>query len=581
MINVLFSILFTISSLVQDYTIKDQINDSLRFEGTVVRVSEDTMYKGILYDKAFHMYKGYFDKEYNPFHYREEFGVFGEHNDTNYGNLVVNESEWEVSHYLYEKNSEKEYNRNHDIIGLKPLRFEKKYSAKRGRWDIVWKIEFDKNHKCQCSTKYDKKGYFYNAEKMETEPIVYTVGYFCIVFGGVFLFLWPFHRFWPDVFSPLVLAIISLLFSILFFICFSRYEREQIINIIVAFSILFFCINPIKSRVVRNCLQFFICTALFSFTCIFCFVHTSGVLKLGDESKISVSWAPGTDFIKRVYIKEMFHDFMPVPIKNDKNQYTLYMNRLEFSEADFGIITDDLFSLLGVLFNKEPLVEISYRECQLLIEKLNKITGVVFDMPTVNEWECATNGTNYYRSSSKLDPVSVGISNKYGLVHIVSNAAEYASNYYPDVKILSLDADTLINSYDFVAFCVGDSIGNHRKCYVDKNSNESTYLGIPITFRLVYRPNNIGRRHFNIKGRLRSDKNNDTLPKDILLISLNGEKVRQLPNYETFQERLIESRYGKKTIEAIDLSTQENISLSFPEGIEFYDFVPEFWFEGL
>ena len=91
---------------------------------------------------------------------------------------------------------------------------------------------------------------------------------------------------------------------------------------------------------------------------------------------------------------------------------------------------------------------------------------------------------------------------------------------------------------------------------------------------MTYTPN------FIIKGFLREDVSCDTLPTTIRLLSLNGKRVHDIPDYETFEELVMESRYDKKQITAIDIITQSYKSLTLPKGIELYDFYPAFWFEG-
>lgn len=155
---------------------------------------------------------------------------------------------------------------------------------------------------------------------------------------------------------------------------------------------------------------------------------------------------------------------------------------------------------------------------------------------------------------------------------------EYTSNYHTGNYRLGLAADTLIRSYNNVvvtgsAYECMDSIS---LSVVNKNIRDG-FVG----FRLVYRPNDIGARTFFIMGYLRSDKKYSNLPSKIKLVSIDNYYVKNLDNYESFEELLIECRFKNRTIKAVDLSNNKEFIFHHPMGFEYYDFEPQFSFVGL
>ena len=71
------------------------------------------------------------------------------------------------------------------------------------------------------------------------------------------------------------------------------------------------------------------------------------------------------------------------------------------------------------------------------------------------------------------------------------------------------------------------------------------------------------------------------LPQTILLVSINSKQINTFPNYESFEEYMIEHIREPKIIEAMNYETQKNETFNVPAGLGFYDFVPIFTFEGI
>lgn len=73
---------------------------------------------------------------------------------------------------------------------------------------------------------------------------------------------------------------------------------------------------------------------------------------------------------------------------------------------------------------KNPVENVSWKDCQAFIKKLNKLTGEVFRLPTEAEWEYAARGgqktRNYkYAGSNNLDEVAWYTENSHGRTYLV------------------------------------------------------------------------------------------------------------------------------------------------------------------
>ena len=101
--------------------------------------------------------------------------------------------------------------------------------------------------------------------------------------------------------------------------------------------------------------------------------------------------------------------------------------------------------------NQRPVEKVSWDDCQEFIEKLNRLTGKNFRLPTEAEWEYAARGGNKSRgykysgsnnpdavawyddnSGSKTHPVAQKQSNESGLYDMSGNIWEWCSERYGD-----------------------------------------------------------------------------------------------------------------------------------------------------
>ena len=101
--------------------------------------------------------------------------------------------------------------------------------------------------------------------------------------------------------------------------------------------------------------------------------------------------------------------------------------------------------------NRRPVENVSWNDCQEFIEKLNRLTGKNFRLPTEAEWEYAARGGNksrgykysgsnnpdavawyYYNSGYETHPVAQKQSNESGLYDMSGNVYEWCSDWYGD-----------------------------------------------------------------------------------------------------------------------------------------------------
>ena len=119
------------------------------------------------------------------------------------------------------------------------------------------------------------------------------------------------------------------------------------------------------------------------------------------------------------------------------------------------IVSESGWSTYGVGDNY-PMYDISYNDCQEFINKLNKLTGKKFRLPTEAEWEYAARGGNKSRgykyagsndigrvawycdnSGSKTHPVGTKQANELGLYDMSGNVWEWCQDWYGDYSSLS------------------------------------------------------------------------------------------------------------------------------------------------
>ncbi|MBO7074730.1 MAG: hypothetical protein J6W12_07470 [Bacteroidales bacterium] len=579
-------IFILIQSVIQHVIVPDTtvfLSDG-RFKGQLVVVNEDTLYKGTIRDNKFNTGRGYWDLNWDKLHLYIINGA-GDiiYRNNSYDNDIASKSCWFWELLEINRSSLKKCSWTEWLVGDEDDRWirYKTYKPKTREWQI---ISFIENTDYANGIKYSDD-FLHDWDWTSDDNIMWNLALSIILIWGLYMLLTPIsgnHRY-------LIPNKVSIIIGIVLFVgyCFlDRFTRKQMITpIIIAsvFYILYLFINNDRIKQITLLLSFVFLIGGESYQ----FFILKDTAYLHDGKKVQLNWRRGTDVIKRMRIKRIINNMIPIHIPDsDGNlKYTVYINKYEFTNGDKGIVSDALF---GCINSKRPLYNISYREAQLLTENMCKLTGLKFDLPTLDEFNCAKKDEYSYEYYADEKKVNNGKPNAYGLYHMTSNVPEYTSSYSNMKTKIGLAGDTLIKSYDYVFvdggvyICGTNDIfyslaDNHIQIYsvVNKNYNIDN-----CGFRLVYRPDNIGSREFVIKGVLRNDKHCANYPKHIQLLSIDSHEINSMPNYESFQEKLIERRFHNSKLTAIDLTTNELIQLDIEPGYEPYDFYPEFSFNG-
>jgi len=297
-------------------------------------------------------------------------------------------------------------------------------------------------------------------------------------------------------------------------------------------------------------------------------------IRLQDGYELNVTWKRGTGLLKRAYVRKILLNLTPVTVNADDDKYTLFVSKHEFSEGNLFVISDETFACFFAGIER-PLYCFSFREAQLVLEHMKLLTGVNLDFLTYAEWSSLAGNKRHSPNDLDYCKVKKGEVSADGLVNITSNMPEFTSSYYGGNYRISMAADTMYRSYNniLVAGSAYECTDSINVSVVNKNVRNGL-----AGFRLVFRPNDVGARKFTINGYLRNDKEYTGLPEKIKLVSIDGDLIDHLPNYESFEELLIEGRLKKRRFEGVDLACDTLICFTQPEGLEYYDFEPEFSF---
>lgn len=378
--------------------------------------------------------------------------------------------------------------------------------------------------------------------------------------------------------SPNICIACSIVIILVSLFAVDSWTQLQLFWPLVSFWILFVLIRLYKSE----CIKFAILHMGVSLLIIlswgyFQFYSLESSVDLSDGETIHIHWRKGTDWAKRYVIKRILRNMVPVPVTDHGTSYTVFASKYEFTEGEMAILNDELFGWLSYVFHDDALTGLSFREAQLVSQKIKNLSGVKLDFFTYPEWQSAALGIEHACHENELESVDKGTPNKYGLVFIASNAPEFTSSYYPTIK-LGINADTLIGTVNNVYVAGSAYISDISKNYslVDKNIEEGA-VGI----RLIYRPNGIGSRKFRVKGYKSTNNEETTTPKEIWIIHIDNRLITSFPNYESFEEYLIEHFYETKHIEFLNPQTKKVENIIIPPGFGIYDFVPFFIFDGI
>lgn len=551
-------------------SIQKRFQDNSSFVGHIWGEDSLNVYKGKHTNINFIQAEGYFKiqgEEITPLYARIVNGA----SDTCFVNCNI----WDKCK-IYETVSQHKYTLFEITGDTFPLFLKSKYyDYSKNKWyiqtksdDFIWGYRYDSslNH-------IDDLAEDYNIDKY----MLYLV--FAIL---VALSLWAIlspisgeKRWQVSPKNSMLFSIILILISLIFL---DNWMQLQLFWPLMSFWILFVLIKLYKSNSIRIAILH-LGASLFLILGwgYFQFYSLESHIDLSDREMVHIHWRKGTDWTKRLVIKRILSNMVPVPVTDHGTSYTVYASKYEFTIGELAVLNDDIFGWIAYLFHNDALAGLSFREAQIILQKIENISGVKLDFFTYPEWQSASLGIDHACHKNELKSVNIGIPNKFGLVSIADNVPEFTSSYYPTIK-LGINADTLIGAVNNVYVAGSAYISDNPMNYsvVNKNLREGN-----VGLRLVYRPRGIGARKFHIKGY--KDKNylNNDIPSEMLIVSIDNKLITDFANYESFEEYLTEHFYDTKHIEAFNIQTKKVENVIIPPGFGMYDFEPNFIFNGI
>ncbi|MBQ4502330.1 MAG: formylglycine-generating enzyme family protein [Alistipes sp.] len=149
-----------------------------------------------------------------------------------------------------------------------------------------------------------------------------------------------------------------------------------------------------------------------------------------------------------------------------------------------------------------PVENVSWEETQQFIDKLNRITGERFRLPTEAEWEFAakcgnsmnnfdysTNGWWLKNSNEKTHPVGVLKPNHFGLYDMVGNVHEWCAEPYDSLsykKVVGIISNDIKSTTDEVVARGGNwASDRHYIRVTNRNHAPKNYKSPTVGFRVA------------------------------------------------------------------------------------------------
>ena len=554
--RLIFLSLFLISAnifvLARD-SVNIKFDDKSVFKGCVSNQGDDSLYVGTLYSSDLHQYTGFWYNDFTP----KNILYISFNGDS----FLFNKHKLSFINDRIECYGSAEYRVYNGLGAMKYYDYEENY------W---YTIDYYRD-------RYNKESSILEPVEDESDSVFISIIHFLAFSLALFLLLQPVSGDGKGKLPIIYSLILSVLLIILYYIFTTKYLRSQLVCPMMGFFLpyaLKFFIRGIKHVIAHIVLSGIILV----FWSWFLFFYLDEVVCMSDGTPVNVQWQTGTGTLKRHVVKKIIANLLPVKVRDHDADYVVYVSKYELSREEFDVINDELFAWIGYLLREEPLYGYSYREARIILGRFKEISNVDFDFLSYNEWKSATLGKKHEatRSITDLLDVDEGVPNECGLVNFTSNLPEYTSTYLVSHR-LGLSADTLISEYNHVLVVGNAYTSDYAVDYsaVDKDLRDG-FVGL----RLIYRPESIGARIFFIQG-IAVDGASAEFPKNIILESYNGVSVLDLPDYESFQEMVIEERFNAKSMIVYDIYDNQRIELEIPAGQELYDFIPHFIFEGV
>ena len=547
--------------------------DSSVFRGSLYTGlnSSDALYWGVLKSRDFSTFRGCFkleDEELHMMYLRMTNGV----EDTTFANLL------QVKVFQRECYTSEAYILDEiNVDSSQPSRYDriKRYNYATNRWTIGM-FKKDGEYKWGRSYDSDQLTLFDITDNRYREIAMWALCFFIMMAFSLWILFSPFFDLEDKTSLRLILGWTIFIGSVLAVCLVPKFIQLQLtlpfFSLVLVYGAMYY-LKPKKLqwRIILNTVC---CVTVILFWTYIQFYRLDDTTKLSDGTEVQLHWKKGTAVLKRHVIHRMLNRMIPIAVQDHGREYTVYVSKYEFSTAELDVLNDDVCSWISYLMNDSPVDDLSYRESQIVLQRIHQLCDVPFDFLSYNEWLSASMHQPHAPHYSELCDVNEGDMNSLGLVHIASNVPEYTSNYIWSYRI-SNAADTLLKAYNKMvvagsAYLCDDSILCSE---VNKNLRQGG-----VGFRVVYRPNGIGARQFQIHGICRSDRAYRNLPQFIQLVAIDGISLTSLDNYESFEELLVEKRHSLRTIEAIDLSTMQRVQFDEKQGADSYDYEPIFSF---
>lgn len=158
------------------------------------------------------------------------------------------------------------------------------------------------------------------------------------------------------------------------------------------------------------------------------------------EDTLLVTWHPDINNEQRNIINDIIKDLIFVEGgtftmgSEDPTTYACPPHQVTVSSYyiyKFEIMQRYWYKILEIApktvnYYAHPICNISWYDCQLFIDKLNKLTGLKFRLPTEAEWEYAARGgkfsqNNTYSGSNSISDVAWYVNNSENIIHRVAS----------------------------------------------------------------------------------------------------------------------------------------------------------------
>lgn len=300
-----------------------------------------------------------------------------------------------------------------------------------------------------------------------------------------------------------------------------------------------------------------------------------------DNKQIDIKWKPGTNISERNSIKSIISNMTPVTVNAHDTTYTIYVSKYEMTEALFTSSINSFGGSIVKCFRPRDIeYGFTYRDIRRYIRHLYELTGITFDLLSYEEWSDICKNYNKTLCATPFgSSVDEGVPDKFDLYNICGNNQEFLSTHNEFLDMINIDLNHCWASMSDIVICA-ETPGDYE--LEDKDDH------VLASFRLIYRPNNIGQKKVDIYA-YKADKCTYPYRPPIIHITKlndwNSDNIVHTFNYEYFEEEHIESLFKGCDITGTAIGYDGNkygiISFTLsPDDLE-YDFIPQFSYVGI